>query len=178
MYVYCFKFALFWQSNSRYTAFILLLYMQVHHLSLHDLQARGYVRPVCLCYITNDPEKIMGNFEQLLLAFSLTSHILKYGNNFTFVFDASAHLNFLKHYVVENQQQLQQQYQFQLQQSPQSSDNEHQYQVNDDNNPHSSNSILFEHNGTKLVIEELHHVRTLAVCEPINPAVYHVSLYT
>jgi hypothetical protein len=59
----------------------------VHHMTLHDIQARGYVRPICLCYVTNDADKIMNNFEQLLLAFTIISHLMKYGNNYVFVSD-------------------------------------------------------------------------------------------
>lgn len=64
----------------------------VHHLTLHDVHARGYVRPYCLCYITNDANKIMNNFESLLNAFTQVSQVIKYGNNCRFVRDIQKQL--------------------------------------------------------------------------------------
>jgi hypothetical protein len=64
----------------------------VHHLTLHDVHARGYVRPFCICYITNDSDKIMNNFESLLNAFTQVSQVLKYGNNCRFVRDIQKQL--------------------------------------------------------------------------------------
>ncbi|KAL9553174.1 hypothetical protein PS6_004065 [Mucor atramentarius] len=41
-----------------------------HHLTLFDINARGYVHPVALSYITRDPDKIVIRFEELMEKFS------------------------------------------------------------------------------------------------------------
>jgi hypothetical protein len=65
----------------------------VQHLTLHDIHARGYVRPFCICYITHERDKIMNNFESLLNAFTQISQVLKYGNNCRFVRDIKKQLS-------------------------------------------------------------------------------------
>jgi len=42
----------------------------VHYVTLFDVFARGFVRPICVSYITYDKEKIMTNFEDLRAEFS------------------------------------------------------------------------------------------------------------
>ncbi|KAG2381588.1 hypothetical protein C9374_005972 [Naegleria lovaniensis] len=64
----------------------------VHHLTLHDINARGYVRPLVICYVTNDKDKIMHHFEYLVNAFTQVSHTLKYGNNCKFLSDIQQQL--------------------------------------------------------------------------------------
>ncbi len=49
----------------------------VHHLTLLDIHARGYVRPMCMTYATRDNHKIMGNFKAILKHFTDVSNILK-----------------------------------------------------------------------------------------------------
>nr|CAG4714495.1 unnamed protein product [Naegleria fowleri] len=65
----------------------------VHHLTLHDINARGYVRPLVICYVTNDKDKIMHHFEYLVNAFTQVSHTLKYGNNCKFLSDIQQQLH-------------------------------------------------------------------------------------
>ena len=39
-------------------------------MTLFDLHARGFVRPLCLSYLTSDPQKVMAHFEELSIEFS------------------------------------------------------------------------------------------------------------
>ncbi|KAM4026194.1 guanine nucleotide exchange protein SMCR8 [Anomaloglossus baeobatrachus] len=56
----------------------------VHHLTLYDLEARGFVRPFCMAYISTDEDKIMEQFLQLSGDFSKASDCLKTGNRKAF----------------------------------------------------------------------------------------------
>ncbi|KAJ7992057.1 hypothetical protein DPEC_G00274620 [Dallia pectoralis] len=56
----------------------------VHHLTLYDLEARGFVRPFCMAYVSADERKIMLQFEELSLRFSRASECLKTGNRRAF----------------------------------------------------------------------------------------------
>lgn len=56
----------------------------VHHLTLYDLEARGFVRPFCMAYISADERKIMLQFQELSLRFSQASECLKAGNRRAF----------------------------------------------------------------------------------------------
>uniref|UniRef100_A0A3B1JYG7 Smith-Magenis syndrome chromosome region, candidate 8a n=1 Tax=Astyanax mexicanus TaxID=7994 RepID=A0A3B1JYG7_ASTMX len=56
----------------------------VHHLTLYDLEARGFVRPFCMAYISADERKIMQQFQQLSSGFSKASECLKSGNRKAF----------------------------------------------------------------------------------------------
>lgn len=62
-------------------------YSQVHHCTLSDMQARGYVRPICISYVTSDPHKVMMLFEDLLTEFSKVTAYLKYDNHALFLAD-------------------------------------------------------------------------------------------
>ena len=42
----------------------------MYQCTLYDINARGFVRPICLSFITSDPDKIMANFEELCREFS------------------------------------------------------------------------------------------------------------
>lgn len=48
-------------------------YAQVHHLTLFDITARGFVRPVTLAYVTKDPHKILGSFADFVRRFGEVS---------------------------------------------------------------------------------------------------------
>jgi hypothetical protein len=52
----------------------------VHHLTLLDVNARGYVRPICLSYLSREPRKIAAHFLDLSREFSLAAETLKRGN--------------------------------------------------------------------------------------------------
>ncbi|XP_066120510.1 guanine nucleotide exchange protein SMCR8 isoform X2 [Saccopteryx bilineata] len=56
----------------------------VHHLTLYDLEARGFVRPFCMAYISADQHKIMQQFQELSAEFSQASEYLKAGNRKAF----------------------------------------------------------------------------------------------
>lgn len=56
----------------------------VHHLTLYDLEARGFVRPFCMAYISADERKIMQQFQLLSSGFSKASECLKSGNRKAF----------------------------------------------------------------------------------------------
>ncbi|XP_077019538.1 guanine nucleotide exchange protein SMCR8 [Tamandua tetradactyla] len=56
----------------------------VHHLTLYDLEARGFVRPFCMAYISADQHKIMQQFQELSAEFSKASECLKAGNRKAF----------------------------------------------------------------------------------------------
>ncbi|XP_051988368.1 guanine nucleotide exchange protein smcr8a [Xyrauchen texanus] len=56
----------------------------VHHLTLYDLEARGFVRPFCMAYISADERKIMQQFQELSSEFSKASECLKLGNRKAF----------------------------------------------------------------------------------------------
>ncbi|XP_065268827.1 guanine nucleotide exchange protein SMCR8 [Emys orbicularis] len=56
----------------------------VHHLTLYDLEARGFVRPFCMAYISTDEHKIMQQFQELSTEFSKASECLKTGNRKAF----------------------------------------------------------------------------------------------
>ncbi|KAM4631807.1 guanine nucleotide exchange protein SMCR8 [Discoglossus pictus] len=56
----------------------------VHHLTLYDLEARGFVRPFCIAYISTDEDKIMQQFLELSGDFSKASECLKIGNRKAF----------------------------------------------------------------------------------------------
>ncbi|XP_030646224.1 guanine nucleotide exchange protein smcr8a isoform X2 [Chanos chanos] len=56
----------------------------VHHLTLYDLEARGFVRPFCMAYISADERKIMQQFQELSSGFSKASECLKTGNRKAF----------------------------------------------------------------------------------------------
>ncbi|XP_066284376.1 guanine nucleotide exchange protein SMCR8-like [Branchiostoma lanceolatum] len=57
----------------------------VHHFTLFDLQARGFVRPFCMSYVTTDRSKIMTNLEEMMSEFKKVSSVFKYGNRLMFV---------------------------------------------------------------------------------------------
>ncbi|KAL4658387.1 Smith-Magenis syndrome chromosomal region candidate gene 8 protein-like [Arapaima gigas] len=56
----------------------------VHHLTLYDLEARGFVRPFCMAYISADERKIMQQFQELSCQFTKASELLKAGNRKAF----------------------------------------------------------------------------------------------
>lgn len=52
------------------------VYCYVHHLTLLDIDARGYVRPMCLTYVTSDNRKLMANFKGILKHFTDVRFVL------------------------------------------------------------------------------------------------------
>eukprot|EP01102_Stenamoeba_stenopodia_P008431 TRINITY_DN2423_c0_g1_i1.p1 TRINITY_DN2423_c0_g1~~TRINITY_DN2423_c0_g1_i1.p1 ORF type:complete len:791 (+),score=161.09 TRINITY_DN2423_c0_g1_i1:326-2698(+) len=72
-------------------------YAYVHHLTLMDIYARGYVRPICMSYITRESSKVMSNFNQLLEEFTKVSNLLKSGNQRVFLRDIETRIADLRH---------------------------------------------------------------------------------
>ncbi|XP_071246359.1 guanine nucleotide exchange protein smcr8a-like isoform X1 [Salvelinus alpinus] len=60
------------------------VFAYVHYLTLYDLEARGFVRPFCMAYVSADERKIMQQFQELSLRFSRASECLKTGNRRAF----------------------------------------------------------------------------------------------
>ncbi|XP_072513693.1 guanine nucleotide exchange protein smcr8b [Salminus brasiliensis] len=59
-------------------------YAYVHHLTLYDLEARGFVRPFCMAYVSSQEEKVTRHFPQLSAEFSKAAECLKTGNRKNF----------------------------------------------------------------------------------------------
>ena len=69
----------------------------VHHFTLYDIQARGYVRPYCMAYITNQHSKIMNNFALFRDYFSRISAYFKFGNAVVFLRDLQRRFDYLNY---------------------------------------------------------------------------------
>ena len=59
------------------------------------MEARGYVRPLCLCYVTQEESKVMQNFERLMEWFNQISGMMKFGNNCVFLSDIQSRIQHL-----------------------------------------------------------------------------------
>ncbi|XP_020515327.1 guanine nucleotide exchange protein smcr8a [Labrus bergylta] len=81
----------------------------VHHLTLYDLEARGFVRPFCMAYVSADERKIMLQFEELSFRFSQASECLKAGNRRAFAKELQRKLRDLEytHSVLQKEEGLQ-----------------------------------------------------------------------
>ncbi|XP_066992520.1 uncharacterized protein [Anabrus simplex] len=55
-------------------------YAYVHYCTLHDLKARGFVRPLCLAYMSADVQKLHSIFPLLRERFLKATSFLKYNN--------------------------------------------------------------------------------------------------
>ncbi|XP_028413870.1 uncharacterized protein LOC114536715 [Dendronephthya gigantea] len=73
------------------------IYAYVHHFILHDIEARGFVRPYCMCYISNCKKKIMDNLENFIDEFSKISNHFKAANKPLFLDDLKQRLADLKY---------------------------------------------------------------------------------
>ncbi|XP_026998857.2 guanine nucleotide exchange protein smcr8b isoform X2 [Tachysurus fulvidraco] len=72
-------------------------YAYVHHLTLYDLEARGFVRPFCMAYVSSEEEKIMHRFRHLSAMFSKASECLKTGNRKNFANEVDKKLSDLEY---------------------------------------------------------------------------------
>ncbi|KAJ3601445.1 hypothetical protein NHX12_032413 [Muraenolepis orangiensis] len=81
----------------------------VHHLTLYDLEARGFVRPFCMAYVSADERKIMMQFEELTHRFSQASECLKTGNRRAFAKELQRKLQDLEYtrFVLRKEEGLQ-----------------------------------------------------------------------
>ena len=69
----------------------------IHHFTLYDIHARGYVRPYCMAYITNQYSKIMNNFALFRDRFSRISAHFKFGNALIFLEDLQRRFEYLQY---------------------------------------------------------------------------------
>ncbi|XP_005997512.1 guanine nucleotide exchange protein smcr8a [Latimeria chalumnae] len=81
----------------------------VHHLTLYDLEARGFVRPFCMAYICTDESKIMKQFQEVSAEFSKASECLKTGNRKAFAKEVEKKLKDLEYTrnVLHNETEIQ-----------------------------------------------------------------------
>ncbi|XP_022100716.1 guanine nucleotide exchange protein SMCR8-like isoform X2 [Acanthaster planci] len=77
----------------------------VHHFTLYDVIARGYVRPFCIAYVTSDQRKIIRNLEWLMTRFSKVSELFRFGNRCQFQGDLKCRLADI-HYTMDLQTQM------------------------------------------------------------------------
>ncbi|XP_045595703.1 guanine nucleotide exchange protein SMCR8 isoform X2 [Procambarus clarkii] len=56
------------------------VHVYVHYFTLYDVRARGFVRPMCLSYISSDSRKLLHYFSQLRQHFILATECLKLSN--------------------------------------------------------------------------------------------------
>eukprot|EP00742_Colponemidia_sp_Colp-10_P007032 GILJ01007546.1.p1 GENE.GILJ01007546.1~~GILJ01007546.1.p1 ORF type:complete len:1256 (-),score=173.65 GILJ01007546.1:227-3838(-) len=68
----------------------------VQHLSVLDFHARGYIRPVCVIYVTRDRRKLMQCLEDLIQEMNLVSKYLKAGSKKNFIRDVDHRISTIK----------------------------------------------------------------------------------
>ncbi|XP_060068355.1 guanine nucleotide exchange protein smcr8a-like [Ylistrum balloti] len=68
------------------------VYAFVHHFVLFDKQARGYVRPFAVSYVTNDQRKLVCFYEELSSHLKKVARYFKYGNRMVFKNDVDRYL--------------------------------------------------------------------------------------
>lgn len=59
------------------------VHVYVHYFTLYDVRARGFVRPMCLSYISSDYRKLLHYFSQLKQKFTAVSVISVSASNQT-----------------------------------------------------------------------------------------------
>ncbi|XP_036370221.1 guanine nucleotide exchange protein SMCR8 isoform X2 [Octopus sinensis] len=69
----------------------------VYHFLLYDLQARGYVRPFCMAYVSPDSKKLITFYKEIHKAFSKISSDLKIENLKLFALEMSHQLQDLEY---------------------------------------------------------------------------------
>ncbi|XP_013405975.1 guanine nucleotide exchange protein SMCR8 isoform X2 [Lingula anatina] len=73
------------------------VYAYVHHFTLYDIHARGFVRPFCMAYVTADENKMLSAYEDMLNEFSKVSKCFSYANKLLFLKDIKHHIKNLEH---------------------------------------------------------------------------------
>lgn len=68
------------------------IYAYVHHFTLYDVHARGFVRPYCMCYISRCKRKMFHFLDCLMDEFTKVSRLLRHGNRITFIRDLEQRL--------------------------------------------------------------------------------------
>ncbi|CAL8330980.1 unnamed protein product [Lota lota] len=69
----------------------------VQHMTLYDLEARGFVRPFCMAYVSSDQGKLMERFSELSACFTQASDSLKTGNRRAFATELQRKLQELEY---------------------------------------------------------------------------------
>ncbi|NP_999967.1 guanine nucleotide exchange protein smcr8b [Danio rerio] len=82
------------------------VFAYVHHLTLYDLEARGFVRPLCLAYVSSDENKIIQQFQRISTEFNKVSECLKTGNRKNFANELEVKLRDLEYTRVVLQKEL------------------------------------------------------------------------
>ncbi|XP_065110360.1 guanine nucleotide exchange protein smcr8b [Paramisgurnus dabryanus] len=73
------------------------VFAYVQHFTLYDLEARGFVRPFCLAYVSSGENKIIQQFQRLSAEFSKVSECLKTGNRKNFAKELEGKLRDLEY---------------------------------------------------------------------------------
>ncbi|KAM7425317.1 Guanine nucleotide exchange protein smcr8 [Porites harrisoni] len=68
------------------------VYAYVHHFTLYDIHARGFVRPYCMCYISKCKRKMYSFLDRLMDEFTKVSRLFRHGNRITFIRDLELRL--------------------------------------------------------------------------------------
>ncbi|KAL9968636.1 hypothetical protein ACROYT_G020751 [Oculina patagonica] len=68
------------------------IYAYVHHFTLYDIHARGFVRPYCMCYISHCKRKMFSFLDNLMDEFTKVSRLFRHGNRITFLRDLEQRL--------------------------------------------------------------------------------------
>ncbi|XP_056442427.1 guanine nucleotide exchange protein smcr8b [Gadus chalcogrammus] len=76
----------------------------VQHMTLYDLEARGFVRPFCMAYVSSDQGKLMERFGELSACFTRASDSLKTGNRRAFASELQRKLQELEYTRLSLQQ--------------------------------------------------------------------------
>ena len=69
----------------------------VHHFTLYDIEARGFVRPFCLAYVSYDPTKPVFFFDKIRQRFNEITDLFKRSNFNLFGRELEQRLADLKH---------------------------------------------------------------------------------
>jgi len=62
----------------------------VYHFTLFDIYARGFVRPICMSFVTHEKSKIINHFTEFSERFSKIANLLKQGNREVYESDVNA----------------------------------------------------------------------------------------
>lgn len=69
------------------------IYAYIHRFTLHDIHARGFVRPYCMCYISHCKRKMYSFLDALMDEFTKVSRLFRHGNRITFIRDLEQRLS-------------------------------------------------------------------------------------
>ncbi|KAF4526458.1 hypothetical protein B566_EDAN014070 [Ephemera danica] len=72
------------------------MHTYAHYFTLYDIKARGFVRPMCLAYVTRDERKLESNFNLLREQFLKMTDLMKFNNRQIFLEELIFNLHGLK----------------------------------------------------------------------------------